>query len=290
MRSPLFTAFCLLCASTTLFAANEEEAPGYRTSYQPQILEVNQLSILPSKTRKGSFAYGETNALINTALPTKSNVENSILAGFRRVHLSLGSKIQQKSTLYGVIGINSQYTGEEQWNWLSSLIAQPDLVTSNIARKTRYIAALHGRYAATEQTGLHVGFYSEMGMRASFIHPLLGIDYTRGPWLFQIVYPIKAGISYQGIAKHVFSLMIRPFNTAVRVHKGLHDRPAVAHYTGSGGEFRWDFLPATRWNVWASVGQTIGGSLTIGDKNNNHRHDIHLHQAPYFNVGVTFSI
>ena len=84
--------------------------------------------------------------------------------------------------------------------------------------------------------------------------------------------------------------MIRPFYTAVYVRKGFHDRPATARYKGTGGELRWDYLPTPRWNFWLSCGYALQGNLTVGDKNNNHRHHIHLPDAPYFNIGITFGI
>ena len=289
MRTFVMSALCLVCVAATVFPEDGEDTPGFRASYLPKTLEADQMTVGSSKTRKGSCSYGDTNAVASISLPGNKHMENDLLLGVRRVHLGLSSKIRSKDTLYGVLGINSHYTGTDRWDWQGNFVIQPDMVRSNIARKTRYIAALNGRFAASSRTGIHVGFYSELGMRASFVHPLIGVDYTRGPWLIQAIFPIKAGISYQGYEDHVLSLMARPFKTAVRVHKGLHDRPAIAQYVNTGGEFRWDYLPTKRWNFWAALGRTFGGTLFIGDKHNNHRHHIHLHQSPYFNIGVTFT-
>jgi hypothetical protein len=290
MRTFVASLFCLVCITEIALALDEEESPGYRAAYVPQAIELDQLSIAPSKTRKGHFSYGETNGTVNGGFFRTGNVENTLLAGFRRIHLGLSSKIRPKDTWYGVLGITSRYRDAQRWDWQSAFVVQPDLVASNLARKTRYVIALHGRFEATQQIGLHVGLYSELGMRASFVHPLIGADYTAGSWLFQAVYPIKAGISYQGFARHAFSIMVRPFNTAVRTHKGLHDRPAIAHFAGTGGEFRWDYAPAALWNIWIALGRTLQGSLSIGDKHNNHRHHIHLHGAPYGNIGLTITL
>jgi hypothetical protein len=229
-------------------------------------------------------------AFLSTKIGSTPTCVTDLIVGARRVRLGLGNKVRPRESLYGVLGLNTVYTGLDEWNWIGNLVAQPGLVTSNIARKTRYIASLNGRFTASQSTGVHVGFYAELGMRASFIHPLVGLDYTVGPWLLQAVYPIKAGISYQGLRSHVFSLMARPIYTAVRLHKALHNRPGIGCYKATGAEFRWDYIPTKRWNIWAAIGTTICGSLTLGDKNNNHRHHIHLHRAPYFNIGFTYGI
>lgn len=287
MRTFRWILAALCCSMPFSYAEDEVEAPGYRATYPTQVIELDQFSVLPSKTRKGPFAYGETNALVNSNIYSGKNIENSILAGLRRIHLALGTKIQPKDTLYGVIGIDSKYSGIQDWLWDGSFVLQPDIRSSNLARKTRYIGALHGRYEFLPSTGLHAGLYLEIGMRSSLIRPIVGVDYTRGPWLFQAVFPIKYGVTYQGLQKHRFSIMVEPLYTAVRIHKGINDRPAIARYQATGGELRWDFLPTSRWNIWASLGHTLWGNLTVGDKNNNHRHHIHLHKAPYLNIGVT---
>jgi hypothetical protein len=280
----------MCCSTAFVFSDNEEESSGYRATYPDQGVEVNQLSIAPAHSRKGHFSYGETNANVSKMFFSNKSIENNIVAGLRNVHIGLGSKIQPKNTLYGVLGIQSTYTGVEDWSWTGNFVIQPNLKNMNLARTTRYIASLHGRYEVIHSTGLHVGFYAEIGIRAPLVRPLLGIDYTIGPWLLQAIFPIKYGLTYKGISNHMFSLMARPFYTAVHVKKGLHDTPATARYKGTGGELRWDYLPTLHWNFWLSLGYTLAGNLSIGDKNNNHRHHVYPNNAPYFNIGVTFGL
>ena len=290
MRSFCSCLLFICCSAASLFPEDEVEAPGYRATYPSKVIQADHLSISPAKSRKGHFSYMDTNATINASFFTKGSLENNIIAGVRRIHVGLRSKIHPKNTLYGVLGLDSKYTGIENWNWQGTLVVQPDVCSTNFARKTRYIACLHGRYAVNPGAGIHVGFYTELGMRSSFVRPLVGIDYTMKQWLLQAVFPIKYGVTYQGFKTNLFSVMVRPFFTSLRVHKGLYDRPAIAKYQGFGAEFRWDYLPTPRWNFWATIGSTLCGNLLIGNKNNNHRHHIHLHKAPYFNVGVTFGI
>lgn len=280
----------IITTSAQLRGGDEEEAPGYRATYPNQVVQAEQLSIPPSHTRKGRCSYGDTLAFLSTKVGSSPTCSSDLIVGARRVRLGLGNKIQPRESLYGVLGVNTEYRGLEDWFWTGNAVVQPRLISSNIARSTRYIIALNGRYAASKATGIHVGLYTELGMRASLLHPLIGIDTTVGPWLFQAVYPIKAGISYQGLRSHVFSLMARPIYTALRLHKALHNRPGIGCYKATGAEFRWDYFPTSRWNFWAAIGSTVCGSLTLGDKNNNHRHHIHLHRAPYFNIGLNFGI
>lgn len=284
---PALWSMALTCS---LGAADQQEAPGYRESYPTQITQIEQLSVAPKTTRKGKASYSDTTATLAGRLFSTDAQKTNLILGARRVRIGLNSKIRPRNTLYGIIGVESEYTGIDQWNWLGNLTFQPHTSLSSIGRKMRTIASLDGRYAATEAMGIHAGFYVEAGMRATIVAPLIGLDYTAGSWLFQAIYPIKAGITYQGLRSHAFSIMIRPIYTAVRVHKGLHNTPSVATYQGNGAEFRWDFLPASRWNFWAGIGQTLGGSLSVGDKHNNHKHRIHLRSSPYFNVGLAYKI
>lgn len=280
----------IISTSLQLRGSDEEEAPGYRATYPNQAVQAEQLSIPPAHTRKGRCSYGDTTAFLSAKLSASPTLATDLIVGARRVRLGLEHKIQPRESLYGILGLNAEYHGLEDWSWIGNAVVQPRLIHSNIARSTRYILAFNGRYAATKAAGIHVGFYTELGMRASLIHPLLGLDYTAGPWLFQAVYPIKAGISYQGFQSHALSLMVRPIYTALRLHKSLHNRPGIGCYKATGAEFRWDYLPTPRWNFWVAVGSTVCGSLTLGDKHNNHRHHIRLHRSPYLNVGINFGL
>ena len=280
----------IIAACSHLLGINEEEAPGYRATYPNQVILAEQLSIPPRHTRKGPFSYGDATAFLTTNLFSSTSGSTDLVVGARRVRLGLGQKVAPHESLYGVLGLNADYRALDGWDWIGNIVLQPQIKSKNIARSSRYIAAMNGRYAASSATGLHVGFYAELGMRASIVHPLIGIDYTAGPWLLQAVYPIKAGISYRAFQSHIFSLMARPVYTAIRLHKALYNRPGIGCYKAMGLEFRWDWAPEKRWNFWAAVGSTLPGSLTLGDKNNNHRHTIHLKTAPYFNVGLTWSI
>ncbi len=288
MRIFQLALFIVGSVSASAFSIDELEAPGYRASYPDQVIEANQISIAPARSRKGHFSYGETNASVNATVYSNENTTQSILAGFRRIHQSLGSKIASKNTLYGVVGVNSEYTGVEEWLWSGGLVIQPDMRFSHCTRSIRYIPSLHGRYQVAPTAGLHVGMYAELGMRSSIVRPLIGVDYTWKKWLFQAIFPIKYGISFQGVTNHVFSFMVRPFYTAVFVRRGLTHRPAITCYKGTGAELRWDYFPTSRWNLWLAVGSTLQGSLTIGDTNNNHRHHVRLHRAPYWTLGITW--
>ena len=280
----------LFAVGLQLRAISEDDAPGYRATYPTQVIQAEQLSIFPKHTRKGSCSYGDSSAFVSANMHESSSGTTDAIVGARRVHLGLGQKTAPRGVLYGILGCNVDYRGLKEWDWIGNAIIQPRLAGSNIARGTRYIIAINGRFSASAATGLHVGLYSEMGMRASIVHPLLGIDYTIGTWQIQAIYPIKAGLLYQGFRSHGFSLMVRPIYTALHLHKALHNRPGIGCYKATGLEFRWDYTPSRRWNLWAAVGSTITGTLTLGDSNNNHRHRIRLHRSPYFNVGVTCGI
>lgn len=279
----------IMSISSIGVADEPTDLPGYRAAYLLQTIDVEHLSISPAKSRYGHFSYGDSTATVNTVINSTNSKEVGVIAGVRRVHMRLGSSINPHNVSYGVLGLNAKYSAMERWVWVSALVAQPEL-SSGAFHSARYIGALNGRYMMNDKAGIHVGAYAEVGMRASNVFPVFGLDYSSGNWTWQGVYPLKAGVSYNGIEKHRLSCFIRPFYTAVRVNKGIHYHSSVARYQGQGAELRWDWLPRSRWNLWASIGRTINGNVTVGDTHNHHRHHVHLHQAPYFQVGLVFDL
>jgi len=287
MRKFLFAL--TLCTIGSLAASPSEDdprLPGYRTTYPMQSLDINVLSTMSTRTRKGNFRYGDSNATINFGRPECST---NIIAGIRNINMSLSSKkIQRENTLYGVLGIDTKYTEMENWIWLGNLVIQPDLRNADFSRTTRYIGSFQGIFAITENLCSYIGAYAEVGIKNKNIKPILGLEYLFGDWKARIIYPIKAGFTYFGIQDHAFSLMLRPFYTAVRTSKGLNHKPSILRYENTGLELRWDYMPNSSLNLWVSLGQTIKGRLTVGDRNNNHRHHIHVQGDPYAQIGITY--
>jgi len=283
------SCLAVLFTFSLLVADSPSDLPGYRAAYFLRSVDAQYLSIFPAKTRYGKFSYGDGQATISGRLYRSSSAALDLMAGIRNVHMKIRNDFPRNNSLYGVVGLNGRYSGVERWVWLGSLVLQPRLA-SEAFRDMRYIGLLHGRYLYNERTGLHVGCYAEVGTRAKNIQPLIGMDYTCGAWTYQVVYPLKAGVTYSGIEEHAFSLMARPFYTAVRFHKKHHDRSGVAEYTGKGVELRWDWMPSSQWNVWVSVGQSLMNTLKIGNHHNHHRHHVHVHSAPYVQLGLLFQI
>lgn len=279
-----------LFVSSALWCESAEDQPGYRTEYPEQVVDVNHLYMVPAHTHLGNFTFNDTNATVNTRLGAWSSGDIGVISGVRNVQLGLGHKIHSKDTLYGVLGAQATYRGIDQWAWLANLIVQSDVRHSAFLQRTRCIASINGRYAFNKQTGLYVGFYSEAGMRATIVHPIIGIDYTHGNWVYQAIYPIKAGVSYQGIKNNLLSLMVRPFYTAIRVDRGPYHKSAITVYKGTGAELRWDWQQSTLCGLWASIGHTLNGTLSVGNHHNHHRHHIHLNQVPYLQLGVTIGL
>lgn len=284
--------FALLVNSVAFSAQSEdpEDFPGYRATYLEQKLDIDYLSTCPKKSDHGKFSFGDSNATLSKVASTYANGDVSIIGGLRRIHMELSTHIRSHDTLYGVCGASVDYTGMSRWNWTGGLTVQPDITRFDLARNTRYVGAIQGRFEHTKTIGLHAGIYVETGMRATAVRPLIGADYTSGSWVYQAVYPIKAGVSYTGLPHHIFSCMIRPFYAAVKVHKGFYHHPAVAKYEGSGAEVRWDLTPNPLWNFWFSVGHTLDSSLKVGNGNFHHKKDMHINQAPYLQVGFNIAL
>ncbi len=273
-----------------LWCESAEDQPGYRTEHPLQVVDVNHLYMSPSRTRLGNFTFNDTNATLNTRIGSWSSGEAGIITGVRNIELGLGHKIHSCDTPYAVLGAQGVYRGVDRWLWLGNLTFQSDVRHADFFRWSRYIASLNGRYSFTEKTGFYVGFYSEIGMRATIVHPIVGADYTQGNWVYQAIYPIKAGVSYQGLKSNLISFMIRPFYTGLRVDRGPYKNKSVAVYRGTGAEVRWDWQRTALCDIWATIGHTINGELSVGDKCNHHRHDIHLKQVPYLQLGITIGL
>jgi len=290
MRLISSVLFALVAATSILQAVGEDCVPGYRACYPEQALGVSNLTLLPKMSRKGRFSFSDTNILCSPSLYKDTETETCLLAGVRDVWMGLSDKLHPKNTPYAVLGLNATYDGVPNWTWVSGISLQSAVTHFSLINNTRYIGALSGRYTMKQNLGLHAGVYSEVGFRASIVRPIAGLDYTKGNWLFEAIYPVKAGVVYKGFDKHLFSTILRPFYTALREEKGLKKSPAVATYKGAGLEFRYDFLPKHEFDVWIALGHTLNSNLSIGDKNNNHEHHIHLHGTPYANLGVMIAL
>jgi hypothetical protein len=287
-----FTLLASVITSIAFFANAEDQKdlPGYRATYLEQTLDLDYLSTSPAKSHHGTFSFSDAHAVLYKTISQNSFGDVSVLGGLRRVHMKLGSKIRPQNTLYGVIGSTIEYSKMDRWNWDAGFSIQPDVNSFDLVNSTRYIGAIHGRYAYTDSIGVHAGIYAELGMRATSVNPIIGADYKTGPWLYQAIFPQKAGISYTGFSHHIFSFMVRPFFTAVKVHKGNYHHPAVALYNGNGAEFRYDLTPNPMWNFWISLGHTFGSSLTIGNRNFHRQKDMHINQAPYMQIGLNIAL
>jgi hypothetical protein len=277
----------LICCFSFLTADEPESLPGYRATELPKTVDAEYLAIAPAHSHHGKFTYQDGIATINTNLYASSTSELGLQAGFRNIYMKLASHLHQRDTVYGVVNLNGRYSGVERWVWDGGLAIQPNL-NANTFESTRYIGYLHGRFLYNEVAGLHVGAYVETGMRTANVKPIIGADYTQGVWTYQLVYPLKAGVSYGGIEKNLLSLFMRPFYTAERLQKGPYHHRSVAKFAADGIEFRWDWMPSPRWNAWALVGKTVMSSLTIGDHHFHHRHHMHLQSAPYLQLGLLY--
>lgn len=283
------TIFALICFGGLLMADEPGTLPGYRATELPKTVDVEYLSIAPAKSNHGRFSFQDGIATVNTNLHATSNSELGLQAGFRNIYMKLKSHLHQRSTLYGVINLNGRYSGVERWVWDGGLAVQPNLNASAF-ESTRYIGYLHGRYLLNEAAGLHLGAYVETGMRVANVKPVVGADYSCGAWTYQLVYPLKAGVTYGGVEKNLFSVFMRPFYTVERLQKGLYHHRSITKYSGDGVEFRWDYMPSARWTAWALVGSTIMSSLVMGDHHYHHRHHIHLRSAPYLQLGILYQM
>ena len=283
--------FCALITTTSILqAVGEESVPGYRASYPEQALGASNLTILPKKCRKGQFSFSDNNFLYNPSIYKNPEMETFLLVGVRDVWLKLSDKIHSKNTPYAVLGLNATYDGVPDWTWAGGITLQSAVTHYSLINNTRYIGVLTGRYAVKKPLGITMGVYSELGFRANIVRPVIGLDYTRGNWVLEAIFPIKAGVMYKGFEKHLLSAMVRPFYTALREEKGLGKSPAIATFKGSGLELRYDFLPRHGFDIWMALGQTLSSNLSLGDRHNHHKHHIHLHSAPYANVGVMISL
>jgi len=283
--------FLFLLIPITIFAVEETDyrLPGYRATYPMHSLDLHHLSVAAAKTREGHFSFGDTNATVNLGPRSTETTSTNIVVGLRNIYMSLSSNIKPKCTPYAVLGVDSRYTGIENWAVIGNAVIQPDLTHFDLSRRTRYIASIIAARSFTPSITGHIGAYTEFGMKTAILKPIIGLDYVSNLYKIQIIYPIKAGLSYLGCNNQIFSLIARPFRAAVCTHKGLDHKPSIVRYRGAGAEFRWDYI-STIWNSWLSLGRTIDGNLTIGDHNNRNKKNMHVKKSPYLQIGFTFRL
>lgn len=284
--------FLLLFAGMALYGSSEDDygLPGYRATYLEQMLDVDMLSIGARRCHHGPFSFADKNASINKIFYKGDAGNISLTGGVRQIKMCLGSRLSPQTTTYGVLGSSLEYTGVDNWKWMAGLSLQPDIHQPNLIKNTRYIASLHGRFMYNKAFGLHVGANVETGMRTVLVQPIIGADYTKGPWMYQAIYPIKAGVSYVGLPHHVFSFMIRSIYTAARLQKGLSHKPSVIRYRDTGAEIRWDLSPNPMWNLWVSCGYTLSGLLHVGNRKFHDRNGISFKPAPYGQIGIILAL
>lgn len=139
-----------------------------------------------------------------------------------------------------------------------------------------------GRYAYTQDIGVHIGFLALTGMKIDRLYPIVGIDWTYDcHWKLNLVFPMDVSLVYSLNHSWAFSLAGRFFDQRQRVKDHQFYSKGLWHYTSSGVEFAVKYTP-TKW-ITANIhaGENFGGHLKIANRHYREGHRLSFGSAPY---------
>lgn len=174
----------------------------------------------------------------------------------------------------------------DHWTWRGLIQINYDGFDKFDAEYFNYNFMLWGRYELCQNFGIHMGFFSETGMRMDRIYPIIGFDWQISErWKLSAVFPFDMALSYL-IAKHwTVALAGRTFDSRHRVKPHESHAGYVTRYSNFGLEA---MLKYEEKGLIANihVGVTTGGDYRIANSHNHHPRHYHLDPAGYVGAQV----
>lgn len=186
---------------------------------------------------------------------------------------------------YDMVTVNlGGYTERvDDWIWR----AQVSINFDNIEHWTledymSYDLLLWGRYACTNNFGIHLGFLALTGMKIDRVYPVIGIDWTYDcHWKLSLVFPMDIAVVYNINYEWSVALAGRFFNQRHRVKKDQFFSEGLWFYTSSGAEFAVNYHPAKWLQANLHAGVDFGGHLKVANRHYRHGHRLRFDSAPY---------
>lgn len=174
-----------------------------------------------------------------------------------------------------------------RWFWRTQLTLNFDAKEWSSSYMS-YDLLFWGRYAYTENVGLHIGFLAQTGLRLDRAWPILGADWRLSPrWKINLVYPVNVSLEYTFAPSWSLAVAGRMFNSRFRISHHESYCKALIRYENLGAEV---VLKYEARGVGANIhaGTTLGGRYRLADRHNHHAHSYHLEPSPY--IGAEFDV
>lgn len=170
-----------------------------------------------------------------------------------------------------------------RWTWDASVTVNADIRHFKWRDYLTFDLLLGGRYAYSENFGVHFGFIALTGMKIDHVYPILGIDWTiNSQWQLNLIYPYNLALIYNFTPNWSFDIAGRTWDERHRVGPHNHDSRGLVEYLASGIEIGANFHTcdkALKANV--HVGELLGGRVKTSNRFHKHIHRFKFKNAPY---------
>lgn len=173
----------------------------------------------------------------------------------------------------------------DDWFWRVQLTANFDAEKWS-CQYTSYDLLLWGRYTCYKSIGLHFGFLAQTGLRMDRVYPVIGFDWQISrQWNLNLVYPVNISLTYSFSPRWSIGAAGRLFSPRFRVHHQDHSYKPLVRYTNVGAEF---IIKYEREAMSANihVGSTLGGTLRLANRQNDHARHYHLDPSAYAGLAI----
>lgn len=192
--------------------------------------------------------------------------------------------------LYGITSLSWITHGIEKWRWVINGGVAFDTKTWNFGKSAVYFTTLWGRYAQSDNVGVHLGFFAYYGALNGYVLPILGVDYWPTSHLeLRAVIPLDVSINYHFNKYITTSIMATsmggPYRFPRRAHGGIgeFDEAIFKVYATT---IEWDLKWTQKdfFSLGIGGGWDFGGWIQISDAHNHHKKSYDFNGAPYGRV------
>lgn len=262
----------ILCAIFPLFLLGEEdELLSYSYwDFHPLHIGGNLIRIggAPVDSNDhGHLYFRKNNAYLNLLVPINKNSYFFPRVEFNNFTLDWNQnpKFNETHFYYAQFSLMFYTTGLEDWRWI--LRADYNLDLEHFGHPTTYglfSLLIWGKYQLHRKWSYHVGAMGSVGLEASPVYPIIGIDFSPNKkWVFEAVFPITYSIQYKLNKNWKFSIKGRPLKERFRVGSQEPQPRSVFNYSSIGTEFNIQYEQFLWLDVQVYAGYNFGGNFYI---------------------------
>lgn len=186
-------------------------------------------------------------------------------------------------------------TSLKNWRWILSAGVSVDAQSFNFGNTGVYYGLMWGRYAFSQDIGMHAGWAGYVGVKNGYLFPIIGIDWKAGKnWKFNAIFPLNVSIEY--LFNRYWSSLLqlttfgRPYRFPIRAQGGKeHFRNGIFEVYSKGLELDVKLNTGDTFLVSFGGGWNFGGWILIKDQDNHHGKYYKYNGAPYIQAKLAFS-